>query len=82
MGEDLVSRGLELALIGMGTVFVFLTLLVFATGAMSRLVLRFAPEEPAPSGATPAPAAGEDPELVAVIAAAIRLHRERRRRPR
>ena len=40
---QLVADGLNLALYGMGTVFVFLTLLVFATRLMSWLVLRFAP---------------------------------------
>jgi len=32
-------------LYGMGTVFIFLTILVFATTLMSRLVCRFASEE-------------------------------------
>jgi len=58
-------------LVGMGTVFVFLSLLVFCTVAMSRLVLAWqgVPE--------PAPAA-DDAEVTAAIAAAVSHHRWRR----
>lgn len=52
-------------LYGMGTVFVFLIVLVGATALMTRLVLRWAPE---PNK--------EDPTLVAAITAAV--HRYRR----
>ena len=37
----MIEQGLELVLFGMGTVFVFLTMLVFVTGLMSTLVLKF-----------------------------------------
>ena len=40
MEQDLVSQGIELTLFGMGTVVVFLTLLVFITSGMSALVER------------------------------------------
>ena len=36
---DLISQGLQLALFGMGTVFVFLTALIFFTKLMSWAVL-------------------------------------------
>jgi oxaloacetate decarboxylase gamma subunit len=42
MPNSLIDQGLSLMLYGMGTVFCFLTILVFATLAMSRLVARFA----------------------------------------
>ena len=35
---SLVAQGLELMVFGMGVVFVFLTMLVFVTGFMSKLV--------------------------------------------
>ena len=70
MGGDLLEQGLELMLAGMGTVFVFLTLLVFATSAMSALVRRF---EPAPM----APSADVSEEEVAAITAAVTLHRSK-----
>lgn len=48
----LMAQGAELLLYGMGTVIVFLSLLVLATGLMSRAVLRWFPEpEMAEAGA-------------------------------
>ena len=75
MQTDLIGQGLELMLYGMGTVVVFLTLLVFTTSGMSLLVRRFIPAHPAESEGKP-PAAS-DPTLLAVITAAIRKHRTR-----
>ncbi len=84
MSASIVEQGVELMLFGMGTVIVFLGLLVLATTVMSRLVSRYFPEpEPAPA---PAPvrvagptSASPDDEVVAVISAAIHQHRNRRR---
>ncbi len=82
MSASIVEQGVELMLFGMGTVIVFLGLLVLATTVMSRLVSRYFPEpEPAPAPvrvAGPTSAAPDD-ELVAVISAAIHQHRNRRR---
>ncbi|WP_068828096.1 OadG family protein [Pseudomonas sp. BMS12] len=77
---DLLLEGVELMLFGMGIVFTFLILLVFAIRLMSRLVARLAPE-PAPLAvATPAiPSAPVDPDTLAAIQAAIRQHRAKRR---
>jgi oxaloacetate decarboxylase (Na+ extruding) subunit gamma len=73
----LLNAGLELMLIGMGTVFVFLTLLVFATGLMSWLIRRFypaiLPPVTADSGADAVPE-----EHVAAISIALAEHRRRR----
>ena len=68
----LVSEGLNLALYGMGTVFVFLTLLVLATMIMSWLV---APKETAAVVALPIDLAGD--RKIAAITAAIHQHRNR-----
>lgn len=73
-----MSQGLELALIGMSTVFTFLTVLVLGTSIMSHLVQRFAPEEARPALTRPGKSSDEDGEVVAVIAAALRIHRSRR----
>ncbi len=75
--ENLVAQGMELAAFGMGTVFVFLALLIFATRAMSALILRMEPEMA--SGAAPAVTQrSNDPDqvrLLAIITAAITQHR-------
>tara|TARA_R110002094_G_scaffold188949_2_gene164045 strand:+ start:157 stop:333 length:177 start_codon:yes stop_codon:yes gene_type:complete len=57
-------------LVGMGTVFVFLTVLVLAMSAMSSIALRFSASPPHESGV------GD--EEVAAIAAAIAVHRKRK----
>ena len=68
--SPLVSEGLNLALYGMGTVFVFLTLLVLATMLMSWLV---AQQETAVVATLPADSA--DARTMAAITAAIHRHR-------
>lgn len=80
---ELLSEGLALLILGMGTVFVFLTLLVIVTTLMSSLVMKYAPAAPAKGAAkVPAlslpPAAGAPAEqtLTAVISAAIHAHRK------
>lgn len=78
--SSLMNEGLTLMVFGMGFVFVFLTLLVFVTGLMSRFVERYLPEPVpvAPAPAAPAPvAAADDGQLVAVISAAIKQYRSR-----
>ena len=70
MEATLVEQGLELMLAGMGTVFVFLTCLVFATSGMSTLVQRFSP-----AAETETETNGVSAEEVAVISAAITEHR-------
>lgn len=80
MQAGIFDQGLELMLYGMGTVVVFLALLVLATTLMSRIVGRYFPEpEPEPAGSRPpAPAAAaDDPQLVAVISAAVHRYRSR-----
>lgn len=66
MQNELINQGLTLMLAGMGTVFVFLTVLVIAMTLMSRLVGRFQPAKDAAN-------VGDD-EIVA-ITAAITEHR-------
>lgn len=66
MQNELINQGLTLMLAGMGTVFVFLTVLVIAMTLMSRLVAK-------PGAASAAADSGQDD--VAAIAAAIARHR-------
>ncbi|MDH3995025.1 MAG: OadG family protein [Gammaproteobacteria bacterium] len=80
MQGDMMSQGIELMLYGMGTVVLFLALLVVATTAMSRFIGRYFPEPEPPVQAAlqrlhaqNKPAG--DPNLVAVITAAVHQHR-------
>jgi oxaloacetate decarboxylase gamma subunit len=79
---DLLLEGVKLMVLGMGTVFMFLMLLVVAMTGMSRLARILAPEEtsvvPAAQTATGS-GSREDKELVAVISAAVRHYRARHR---
>ena len=68
MDQDLVYQGVTLMLVGMGTVFVFLTALVVAMTVMAALVARVQP------AATDSGIADEE---IAAIGAAIRQHRRR-----
>ena len=68
MATTLMNQGLTLMLVGMGTVFVFLTVLVGAMSLMSRFTLRFQPD------ALPAGVADDE---IAAITAAIAAHRRR-----
>ncbi len=75
--QDLFSAGLELMLAGMGTVFIFLTLLVLATVGMSAVVQKFVGSLPgSPTAAVQASSSGEpSAEELAAITAAIHQHR-------
>lgn len=76
--EELISEGLNLMLLGMGTVFVFLTILVFVTSFMSALVQKYAPVEPTEAKAPATIGAVEDQTLIAVISAAVHAHRSKK----
>ena len=67
MQATLMNQGVTLMLVGMGTVFVFLTLLVMMMSLMAQVVKRLTP------------AAEEDVsnEEVAAITAAISVHRSK-----
>lgn len=76
--DNLMSEGLSLMVFGMGFVFVFLTLLVFATGFMSKMIAKVVPEAPPqpakPAAPAAAPAGGD--ELIAVMTAAVHQYRK------
>jgi oxaloacetate decarboxylase gamma subunit len=75
---ELMGKGVELMLVGMGIVFLFLLMLVGAIHLMSALVQRYFPEASEPtlniptlSGNTP------DKTTIAAIAAAIHHYRSK-----
>ena len=79
MNEDvLIEQGLDLMLYGMGTVFVFLTLLVIVTALMSAIIQRWFPDDEAPTASSLADST-VDERIVAVIEAALAKHLCRRK---
>ena len=82
MDNTLMLQGLELMIYGMGTVFVFLALLVFITMGMSALTLRLIPDKPVEAVTSRGSVSKEknnDEHLIAVISAAIHQYRSRRK---
>lgn len=84
MQDTLIDQGFSLMLYGMGTVFVFLTILVFATGLMSTLVNKFSPEKETPVNNTPTASStntgnanSPSPQVLDAIKQAIASHRQR-----
>lgn len=87
MADTLMQQGTDLMLFGMGSVLVFLTLLVVAMVGMSSLVYHWFPEpEPQPTqdrakapGQGSKPASQVNDKTLAIIKSAIEQHRARRR---
>lgn len=88
MQDDLLSEGLTLMALGVGFVFVFLTLLVLITSLMSWVIRRYFPQPQRESHVQAQPRADadlatsspmEDTTLMAVIGAAVHRHRKHRR---
>ena len=81
MQDTLIDQGFSLMLYGMGTVFIFLTILVFATWLMSTLANKFAPEAPVEPKKQPSanvsPANTPSPQVLNAIRQAISAHRQR-----
>ena len=79
-----MSQAIDLMVAGMGFVFVFLIILVFATLIMSKLVLRFGPAEPvAPvktARAKPSASSSVDPDTTEAIKKAIAQYRSRHKK--
>lgn len=83
MNGTLFQQGLDLMLFGMGTVFVFLTLLVFSVIVMSAVVTKFFAELEEPRKDLPVitpktPMVVVDPVKLRVIQDAIQQHREKK----
>ena len=75
VAHPMVLEGVQLMLIGMGTVFVFLTLLVVAVRTMSALILMYFPPVPIQTNKAVVNAEGVPRAHVADVAAAIEKHR-------
>ena len=80
MHHDILNESMQLLIYGMGTVFVFLYLLILATQLMSRLVQRFAPEaEPVAPVKRASGTHAVDPNVVAAIGLAVQEFRREHR---
>lgn len=84
--NGLLEDGIGLMILGMGFVFLFLVILIFATGYMSKLLNHFFPEASVPAATTstsvkvsPASVAIVDAHMTAVITAAIHQHRNNKK---
>lgn len=82
MSSSLIDQGFELMLFGMGTVFVFLTILIFATTGMSKIITRYFPEQvvvakPRKKKSAALGASSVAPATLKIIQAAIEQHRNR-----
>ncbi|AEF53735.1 OadG family protein [Marinomonas posidonica] len=80
--NELVSEGIGLMVLGMGFVFVFLVVLIFATGYMSSIINKFFPEVVAVAESNIAmsnsvTSTAVDPQIAAAITAAIHQHRNK-----
>ena len=73
---ELMSSGVELMFVGMGIVFLFLTMLVVAINIMSSWVQRLFPDAPIQAVA-PAVSGGIDKNIIAAITAAVYQHRSK-----
>jgi oxaloacetate decarboxylase gamma subunit len=84
--NDLFSQAIDLLILGMGFVFIFLTLLVFVTRGMSKIAMRLEPAVPVVSSTSESnikttPANNlNDPQLIAVITAAVNQFRTRHKK--
>ena len=74
---ELMSKGIELMLAGMGIVFLFLTMLVLAINMLSSLIERFFPEAPNLVGTATTTSSGIDKNTIAAITAAVHQHRNK-----
>lgn len=72
---EMLSSGIDIMLLGMGTVFVFLTILVLSTMLMSKIMTHVAQPEAEKNLIPTAYNQSNDNELVAVAAAVTALVR-------
>ncbi|GBE06969.1 oxaloacetate decarboxylase subunit gamma [bacterium BMS3Abin11] len=74
----LFEQGIDLMLFGMGTVFVFLTVLVIVTVSMSAIIRRWLPDEEMDISTSTKHHTDVDDHIVSIIQVALAKHRSRR----
>lgn len=82
--NELMTQAIDLMIAGMGFVFAFLIVLVFATLIMSKLIVRFSAPEPVAPGrasrARPKAQPSIDPDTAEAIKQAIAQFRSRHKK--
>ena len=73
METNLILEGFKFMGLGMGTVFLFLIIMILSMNALSTIVEKFFPE---PHVVDTAPAQKDNKKIIAAITAAIKYHRE------
>ena len=76
METNLLIEGLKFMGLGMGTVFVFLTIMIICMNIMSYIVHRFFPEPQVTATPSSSNQQQDNKKIVAAITAAIKHHRE------
>lgn len=78
MEANLLIEGIKFMVLGMGTVFVFLGIMIVCMNIMSYVIHRYFPEPQLPITPASTPSLEEDntKKIVAAITAAIKHHRE------
>ena len=74
---NLISEGTRLAIVGMSTVFFFLTALVITTGLMSRVVNLIESKKDSHAFGPTTDKSTEE-EIAKVVAVAVHIHKNRR----
>jgi len=69
----IMEQGVVLLIVGMGVVFCFLVLLVFAVQAMGNILQNIVPHEHEPAPSKPEASTAPDPALIVAVAAAQRF---------
>jgi len=73
METNLIVEGFKFMGLGMGTVFLFLIIMILSMNIMSTIIDKFFPEAQA---ADTAPTKKDNKKIIAAITAAIKHHRE------
>lgn len=76
METNLVLEGIKFMGLGMGAVFLFLAVMIFFMGAMSKIIHKFFPEVQPSTGSSSKNTQNNQNKIVAAITAAIKHHRE------
>jgi oxaloacetate decarboxylase gamma subunit len=76
METNLVIEGLKFMVLGMGTVFAFLIIMIVCMNFMSKIIHKYFPEPQVSADAQVEPKQQDNKKVVAAITAAIMHHRQ------